>query len=53
VVVMDAPLALDAARLSLPLADSIIYATAQRHGATLWTLDEHFKDMPNVRFFQK
>jgi toxin FitB len=53
VVVMDASLALDAARLSLPLADSIIYATAQRHGATLWTLDEHFKDLPNVRFFQK
>ena len=53
VVELDASLALEAARLSLPMADSIIYATALRHGATLWTQDEHFKDMPSVRFFRK
>ena len=34
---VDARLALDASRLDLPLADSLIYATALRHGATLWT----------------
>ena len=53
VVELDASLALEAARLSLPLADSIIYATALRHGATLWTQDEHFKELPSVRFFRK
>jgi len=37
----------------LPLADSLIYATALRHGATLWTQDEHFQDLPQVRYFPK
>ncbi len=47
---LDSALALEAARHPLPLADSIIYATAMRHEATLWTQDEHFKDFPNVRY---
>ena len=50
---LDCALALEAARHPLPLADSIIYASARRHGAILWTQDEHFKDFPNVRYFQK
>jgi predicted nucleic acid-binding protein len=50
---LDCSLALEAAHLRLPLADSIIYATAKRHNATLWTQDEHFKGLPNVRFFAK
>lgn len=50
---LDSALALDAARHPLPLADSIIYASALRHGATLWTQDEHFKGLPNVKFFPK
>lgn len=50
---LDSALALDAARHPLPLADSIIYAVALRHGATLWTQDEHFKGLPNVKFFPK
>lgn len=50
---LDCALALEAARHSLPLADSIIYAAAMRCDATLWTQDEHFKDLPNVRFFPK
>jgi len=49
----DCALALEAARHPLPLADSIIYATAMRHHATVWTQDEHFKDLPNVRFFPR
>ncbi len=53
VIDLDYALALDAARHPLPLADSIIYATAMRHGATLWTQDEHFKDLPNVRYFPR
>ncbi|MDP3069234.1 MAG: type II toxin-antitoxin system VapC family toxin [Opitutaceae bacterium] len=53
VIEVDAALALDAARYDLPLADSLIYATALRHGATLWTQDEHFKDLPGVRYLAK
>lgn len=53
VVDFDVALALDAARYPLPLADSLIYATAQRHGATLWTQDAHFQDLPGVRYFPK
>jgi predicted nucleic acid-binding protein len=53
VIELDASLALEAARYSLPLADSLIYATALRHEATLWTQDEHFKDLPQVRYSPK
>ncbi|AJP49516.1 twitching motility protein PilT [Rugosibacter aromaticivorans] len=53
VIDLDSALALEAMRYPLPMADSLIYATAMRHGATLWTQDEHFKDLPQVRFFPK
>lgn len=53
VIGLDGALALEAARHRLPLADSIIYATAMRHEATLWTQDEHFNGLPHVRFFPK
>lgn len=53
VVDLDATLAMDAARLPLPLADSIIYSTAIQNDATLWTQDEHFKDLPGVRYLNK
>jgi predicted nucleic acid-binding protein len=53
VVELDAPLSLEAARLSLPMADSIIYATALRHDATLWTQDAHFDGIAGVRYFRK
>ena len=53
VVEVDAELATAAARLPLPLADSIIYATAQHHRAILWTQEEHFEDLPGVKFFPK
>lgn len=53
VIDLDASLALEAARHALPLADGIIYATARRHGAVLWTQDEHFKELPGVQFFPK
>ncbi|MEO8351217.1 MAG: type II toxin-antitoxin system VapC family toxin [Chthoniobacteraceae bacterium] len=48
---LDGALALEAARHPPPLAESIIYATAIRHEATLWTQEEHFKDLPKVRYF--
>ena len=45
-------IALSAALISLkhklPMADSLIYATARAHGATLWTQDEHFLNLPGV-----
>ena len=51
---LTAPLAIDAARLSrsakLPMADSIMLATARAYGATLWTQDGDFEGMPGVRF---
>ena len=53
IIDLDSSLALEAARHPLPLADSIIYASAMRHKATLWTQDEHFKALSNVRYFQK
>ena len=57
VVDLDAGLALTAARLSLqtrlPMADSIILATARRHGATLWTQDVDFEGQPGVQYHSK
>ena len=57
VVDLDADLALEAGRLGiefkLPLADSVILATAYLHGATLWTQDEHFDGMDGVRYIPK
>lgn len=37
--------------LSLPMADSIILATARLHAAILWTQDEHFSGLDGVRYF--
>lgn len=53
VVAVDLPLALEAATNGLPLADSLIYATARHHGAELWTQDSHFEGLPGVRYFAK
>jgi predicted nucleic acid-binding protein len=53
VIDIDITLAKEAAQYRLPLADSLIYATAMRNHATLWTQDEHFKDLPDVRYFPK
>ena len=54
IVDLSAPLAIDAARLSrreaLPMADSIMLATARAFGATLWTQDVDFKSIPDVRY---
>jgi toxin FitB len=37
----------------LAMADSIILATAQKHGATIWTQDADFKGLPGVKYFPK
>lgn len=50
-------LALSAARISLdlrlPMADSIMLASARAVGATLWTQDADFADTPDVRYVAK
>jgi predicted nuclease of predicted toxin-antitoxin system len=38
---------------SLPLADSVIFATARRANADLWTQDVDFKGLPGVHYFPK
>ncbi len=52
-----ADLALEAARLGvefrLPLADSIILATARLHDAILWTQDSDFEGLAGVRYIAK
>ncbi|WP_275099015.1 type II toxin-antitoxin system VapC family toxin [Sedimenticola hydrogenitrophicus] len=57
VVSLDSELAIDAANFGvlhkLPLADSIIFATAKKYRATLWTQDNDFKGLPNVKYFTK
>jgi toxin FitB len=57
VVDLDDSLALVAAELSyelkLPLADSIILATARANNATLWTQDAHFMGMDGVKYIEK
>jgi toxin FitB len=36
--------------LKLPMADSVILATAQTHNAVIWTQDADFRDLPNIKF---
>ena len=54
---LDRKIAIDAAQISLdlklPMADSIILATARTHAATLWTQDAHFKDIQGVKYIEK
>jgi toxin FitB len=57
VVDLDGPTALLAARIGvergLPMADSIILATALVHRATVWTQDVDFQGLPNVEYRPK
>jgi predicted nucleic acid-binding protein len=57
VVELSSSIALSAARISiagkLPLADSVMLATARELGATLWTQDADFEGMAGVRYTPK
>ncbi len=57
VIDLDAGLAVEAAELGaslkLPMANSIIYAVAQAHEATLWTQDTDFQGLEGVQFKAK
>ena len=54
IVDLDAAVALRAAALcirhKLPLADSVVYATAQIGDAVVWTQDSDFEGLPGVQF---
>jgi toxin FitB len=56
VVELDRATAIEAARLSLlhgiAMADSVMLATAQRHGAILWTQDADFDGLPGAKYFR-
>jgi toxin FitB len=57
IIELDVSLALQAAKVSLdyklPLADSMIFATALIYKATLWTQDADFDGLPNVQYKAK
>jgi len=54
---LDGSLAMQAAQLSLdlklPMADSIILATARAHNAEFWTQDDDFQGLEGVHYFPK
>jgi toxin FitB len=57
VVEISEDIAIYAAKISLekrlPTADSLIYATATRYNAIVYTHDEHFSKLPTVKYFKK
>ena len=57
VVDLTPPLAIAASKLSLehnlPMADSIILATAKEFDAALWTQDSDHKNISGVKYFPK
>jgi len=56
VVDLSSTLALSAAKLStdlhLPMADSVMLASARAHDATLWTQDADFEEIAGVRYIR-
>ena len=57
VVSLDASIAMTAARLGaelgLPLADSVILASARAHNAQIWTQDADFRNIVGVKYTRK
>jgi toxin FitB len=57
VVDLDSNLAIESAAVAheekLSLAGAIIYTTAQKHSATLWTQDAHFAKKFGVQYIKK
>lgn len=54
---LTSTIAIHAAKLStdlkIPMADSVMLATAQEYDAVLWTQDKDFEDIDGVRFIEK
>jgi len=57
VIQVDSTIAINAARFSyenrIPMADSLIYITARKFKAIVWTQDTDFKDLEGVKFITK
>jgi predicted nucleic acid-binding protein len=57
VIELNRDIAIHAAKVSLELklamADSIILATTRAKNAMLWTQDEHFKNLEEVKYIEK
>ena len=57
IIELDPDLAIYSAKIgrenNLAMADSIIYATAKKNNAILWTQDKHFKLLDNVKYYDK
>ena len=57
VVDLTVTLAIAASKISLelglPMADSVIIATAKAFDAAIWTQDSDFKNIAGVKYFQK
>jgi len=57
IIDIDSSIAIYAARFSfdhkLPMADSLIFATARLNDSILWTMDSDFKGYPDVRYYKK
>ena len=55
IVDLSVSLAMDASKLSLqynlPMADSIILATARAHNCVIWTQDSDFQEFEGVNYF--
>lgn len=57
VIELNSSIAINAAKTGidykLPLADSVILATAREHMATIWTQDADFKAIDGVKYIEK
>lgn len=57
VIELDSNIAIIAAKISselkIPMADSVMLASARSNDATLWTQDEDFKGLEGVEYVQK
>jgi predicted nucleic acid-binding protein len=57
IIDLDPTIALRAAKISvdlkLPMADSVILATARTYKAILWTQDSHFENIEDVQYIAK
>ena len=55
IIDLNVSLAMDTSKLSLqynlPMADSIILATARAHNCVIWTQDSDFQDIEGVNYF--